>query len=188
MINGVFQKYHISLQHKQPRIDIIASSKRVFDLPAQPVLVTIILLETLPCTHSNEWQIVSDCSSPHLCLDSDVSFGSDYKEQLVSYIHELITIIMAKREPNGVERSRRNILLLQQCFSPICFRKDLAQRCSIWTDLPLLVSWRLRSSLQVFRLHSCFCKITVRDLQGYAFGMPATSSDKAQIAKCLRLA
>jgi hypothetical protein len=42
----------------------------------------------------------------------------------VSYIHELITIIMAKREPNGVDKEvEETSSFLQQCFSPTC-RKD----------------------------------------------------------------
>jgi hypothetical protein len=61
----------------------------------------------------------------------------------VSYIHELITIIMAKREPNGSGKKSKK----HPPFSNNALQhagRISAAVLDFWTDLPL-VSWRLRS-------------------------------------------
>jgi hypothetical protein len=98
----------------------------------------------------------------------------------VSYIHELITIIMAKREPNGVERSRRNILP-----SPTMLLSNASGRISraavLDLDRPSVAVMAVEEFSQVFRLHSCFCKITVRDLQAY---VPKPAGPRQQCVDC----
>jgi hypothetical protein len=87
--------------------------------------------------------------------------------------------------------SWRKKVLLQRCFSPRCFRKiSCATRCSaFWTELPLLVSWRWRSSHKSFAYIDSFANTTEHYLDKHALVcLMLAPKSNVQTAKCPRLA